>query len=74
MACDLLRNMGYGKVAWINGGFNAILPGQFERGNMTVKGDLENLQLASVSGVSGALGYTKEQAAQRVRPFASLRR
>eukprot|EP00958_Prasinococcus_capsulatus_P025603 scaffold4387_cov400-Prasinococcus_capsulatus_cf.AAC.6 len=73
MACDLLRNMGYQKVAWVNGGFSSILPGQFERGNMKVEGDLENLQLASVSGVSGALGYTREQAAQRVSCNWTLR-
>lgn len=54
-AAEQLSRGGYGKVAWINGGFDTARPGEFK----TTNG--RDIRYAGIGGLSEALGWTEVQ-------------
>ena len=54
-ACDILLKLGYSNVAWLDGGFQVVPSGCFERGSLQVEGSAEGLQYGGIGGLSQVL-------------------
>lgn len=58
-ACEQLSKAGYGEIAWLNGGYEAV-----EKGTIKAVGD-EDIKMAGVAGLSGMLGASPLQAKEK---------